>query len=362
LKESLEAGSTVPIVGELKLGATTLKFERTLTVAEVKTQLEAHATYLTTNAVESSKALPEEVGLYENGTKSVAAIKWSWTLKSGGNTIEQSLGNSEHNLYLTAAAPVKKEGVAIVNYLTVLDSDTQGIEKEKTKQPPGETEIINGVWDEFKSKSLGFRWYEVPTGIIHRGGKALQYYEEIAIGKTPKEVKEVGFNCNITGVQGLLETGKSQCHGWSELFSFALADEGVSSATQEVFPEFGGATVCPAGAGCWLLVKNWKFNGMAGMGTFPYENAQVEDIQGVEGQGGVKNPTSVFTKHFIVEAKKGSNKLFDPSYGSEPVEGANRLKEYQEKYIEGFCNPGLEKCQKAPAALQLNTAVFETYE
>jgi hypothetical protein len=98
LKEKLEAGSTVPLVGELTLGTTTLKFEKSLTVAEVKTQLEAHEAYLTTGEVESNNALPKEVHLYENGTKSVATIEWKWTVKSGGVAFKQSLGNSEHNL------------------------------------------------------------------------------------------------------------------------------------------------------------------------------------------------------------------------------------------------------------------------
>jgi hypothetical protein len=362
LNERIEPGSMVKFAGELTLGANKLTFDKELTVAEVTAQLVAHAGYLAAKEMESNVALPKEVRLYEG-----AKIVWKWTVKEKGNTFEQELGASEHNIYLTFASPVKQkydgQEYEVPFYLTVLDSDTQGIEKTTAVQPPAEAGVINGIWSEYETRKLGIRWYNVATGVIHRGGLLLQYYEEIATGKTPKEVKEVGFrNCEIAGVQGLLENGKSQCHGWSEIFSFGLADEGVSSVTQEVFPEFGGAGECPATVECWFLVKNWKFNGMPGMGTFPYENAQVEDIAGVEGQGGVKNPTSVFTRHFIVEAKKGSTKLFDPSYGSEPVEGANRLKEYQEKYIEGFCNPGLEKCQKAPAALQLKTKEYETYE
>ncbi len=365
LKEEIESGSTVPIVAEMIVGTTTLTFKRTMTALEIKEQLTKHEKYIAWGEVESVQALPEAVKVYEVGTKNVASIAWYWTVKSKGVAYEQSLGVTEHNLYLTFAKAAKQKfsgkEFAVPFYLTVLDSDTQGIEKTAA-QPPTEGEVIKGAWSEYETKKLGIRWYSVATGIIHRGGPLLKYYEEIAIGKTPKEVAEVGFACRTTSVKGLLETGKSQCHGWSEIFSFALANEGVSSVTQEVFPEFGGAGECPITVECWLLVKDWKFNGAEGAPPFPYENAQLEDITGAEGQGGVKNPTSVFTRHFIVEAKKGSEKLYDPSYGSEPVEGANRLKQYQEKYIEGFCNPTLEKCQKAPAALQLKTKEFETYE
>jgi hypothetical protein len=64
---------------------------------------------------------------------------------------------------------------------------------------------------------------------------------------------------------------------------------------------------------------------------------------------------------------RGAEKLYDPSYGTGPFGGANRLKEYQAASIAGFC--GLfeagtfeAKCEKVPAALQLHPAEFEKYE
>jgi hypothetical protein len=102
-------------------------------------------------------------------------------------------------------------------------------------------------------------------------------------------------------------------------------------------------------------VKDWSFE--AGGGSkpgeqFPYTAAEVTDLEGVQGQG-VKNPPSWFGNHVIVEA---SGKLYDPSYGTAPIEGAEQLKKYQEASIAGFCTgvgPNYE-CQQSPAALQLS--------
>jgi hypothetical protein len=368
LKEEIEPLSTVPVIGEMFVGGSMLTFKRTLAVKEIEEQLAepGHENYIEMKEVESVGALPNEVRAFEIGARNGAVIYWNWTVKKKKVAFEQALGFSNQNLYLTLATAVqqKREGVekAVPVYLTVLDLDTQGIEKTATAQPPSETEAISGVWSEFDTRNLGIRWYEISTGTIHRGGFPLEYYEEIPLGKNPKEVAEEGFSCTVTGAAGLLENEKGQCHAWSELFSFALADEGLSSVTQEIFAELSEpAEKCNEARHCWFLVNNWKFNPPEKEPPFPFPYKQVEDLEGLEGQGGIKNPTSVFIKHFLVEAKKGSEKLYDPSYGSEPVAGAKRLKEYQEKYIAGFCTASLELCQKAPAGQEIDFSEFETY-
>jgi hypothetical protein len=367
LQERIEANSKVVIVGELTLGSTKLTFKGELTVKEVEDQLKDHENYIATKEMESNNPLPAEVRLYEG-----AKIAWKWTVKEAGVAFEQELGNSEHNIYLTAALPLKQEGTAITTYLTVLDSDTQGVEKETATQPPNETKLISGVWSEFKSKSLGFRWYEVSTGRIRRGGKALTYYTESGtVGKTLKYVgehKEDGA-CTGTAVEPLLETGQGQCGAWATLLSYALADEGVSSVVKEIQAKFREPTEgCETVGNCQFLVKNWEFNEGEGSlgGLLPYTALEIKDTEGVEGEGGIKNPRSVFVNHYIVEVKKGSNLLYDPSYGTGPFGGAAPLKTYQENSIAGFCGaffaPTYEaKCQKAPPASQLTVTLERNF-
>lgn len=371
LKEKLEAESKVVLVGELVLKTTTLTFKKELTVAAVKKQLEEHEAYLATEEVESNKALPEEVRLYEKGSTNTANIIWKWTVKSNGATYKQGMGTSEHNLYLTLASPVKRAGANIVVYLTLLDLGTQGIEKAGTAQPPVEAEAIKAIWKEFESRSIGFRWYEVPTGTLHRGGKALAYYEEIAPGKTLKEVAALGAGaCNIFAVAALLENGKGQCGAWAESFSYSLASEGIPSGVLEVAAKFVEPTEgCEVVKTCNFLVKNWEFNTEKTVPTLPYKATDLKDLEGVEGQGGIKNPQSAFGNHYIVEPKITEKNLYDPSYGTAPFIGAEpgRLKEYQEKSIAGFCGrfealTFEAKCQKAPTALQLVTSLVLKFE
>lgn len=306
------------MTGTGTVGGVALKFETELTKAD----LEASKGSFLTKEVEASTALANKV-LYESAT-----ITWKWSLKETGQpAFEQELGKSTHNFYLTNAVPL----AGIVNYLTLLDLDTQGIEKVATKQPPSEAEIIKGIWGEFATRKIGLRWYEVEPGTLHRGGLTLEYYEENnTVNKTLKEIDEAGIaRCSIEGVEGLLRQAEGKCGAWALAYSYALADEGISSVVLDVEPQFGKGK-CEKAGGCQLLVKNWEFVGAGKEGEFPYKGNEIKDLAGVPGQG-VANPPAIFNLHYVVEAKVGEKKLYDPSYGLGPYEGAEPLKEFQKK-------------------------------
>jgi hypothetical protein len=354
-----EIEGAAEILGELTLGASTLKFEKKFAnAAEVATQVKGLG-YLSTEAVKSTTPLPQSVLLYEN-----APIAWTMagTEIKGKKAFLFQMGKSTHNFYVTNAPAIG----GITNYLTLLDLDTKGIEKEATKQPPSETEVIKGIWSEFKTRNIGFRWYEIGPGTIHRGGSTLEYYEENdTVGDTLKQIKEANIPaCTVGGVEGLLRQAEGQCGAWALAMSYALALEGVSSVTLEVVAKFGAAgEPCEAAKACNMLIKDWEFVGAGGGGKFPYPATDVNDLAGLPGQG-TANPPAVFGNHFIVEAGKGSGKLYDPSYGTGPFEGAEPLKEFQKNSIEGFCEAfvGNEtKCQVAPAALQLVSTVSNKF-
>lgn len=275
----------------------------------------------------------------------------------------RELGKTSHNFYLTYAASL----AGAKTYLTLLDLDTKGIEKEK--QDPTEAEVINEIWSEFKTLLMGLRWYEIESGTLHRGGQTLDYYEQ---HKTvTKDLEEIDAaeepECTIGEVSGLLEEAKGQCGAWAKAFAFALANEGISSVVLNIRVKFGAVgEECKALGACNMLIKNWNFEGAGGSGVpnFPWAASEIRDIAGVTGQG-VANPPAVFGNHVVVEAKKGGKTLYDPSYGTGPFAGAEPLKELQQQEVAGFCGPFKNhktECQKTPAVLQLKTAEVQKFE
>ncbi len=177
--------------------------------------------------------------------------------------------------------------------------------------------------------------------MLNRGGSTITYCDqENTENKDLKEIDELGApSCNIDALAGMLEEAKGKCGAWAEAFAFVLANEGVKSKVLEIAPEFivGAEDKCETFKTCNMLIKGWKFNGAgtSGNASFPYKATEVEDERGVKAQG-VENPPAIFSNHYIVETPKGSGKLYDPSYGTGPYEGANPLKELQENGIAAF--------------------------
>jgi hypothetical protein len=345
----------VTVIGEYTVGGAALKLETEVTKAE----LEAHKGFFETPEFEAKNtALPNKV-LYGNST-----ITWKWKLKEAGQpAFEQGLGDTSHNFYLTFAAPL----AGAKTYLTLLDLATKGIEKEN--QPPTEAEAINGIWSEFKTLSIGLRWYEIEPGTLHRGGQILDYYEQHeTVGETLEQVDEAdGDECKIAEVAGLLEEAKGQCGAWAKAFAFALANEGISSVVLNVQAKFGAVgEKCEALGACNMLINNWKFEGAGGSGVpkFPWAADEIKDVAGLAGQG-IANPPAVFGNHIVVEAKKGGKTLYDPSYGTGPFAGAEPLNELQQKDVAGFCGPikaHKTECQKTPAVSQLASKELQKFE
>ncbi len=367
------------LTGEATYGGTTLKFEKKFSAAAIK----ANRGFLVTGEIESSNALPAKV-LY-----ALTSISWKWEYKEKGAVATKiKLGNTTHNLYSTFATPVTGEEI----YLTVLDFDTLGIEKETSLS---KTTAIAGVWKGFSHlegtpgvPSVHVRTYNpaTSTGELDRENRVLEYYGEIVKPKLSlREVYEEEIikgkrilMCPAFAAVLMLESAVGRCGAWASLFVNALGIEGVVSELINIFVKFGAAKApCSTIYVCVMLIKNWSF-GTPGFGEFPYEINQVKDEEGVPAQG-VKNPPPFFWDHAIVKAGvEGSEALYDPSYGAGPFLGTEVVKpateksvleEYQKKSIDGYCRSTtaeqelVEKgekeaaapieCQKVPAALEL---------
>jgi hypothetical protein len=332
--------------GETAVAGGSLSFKKKLTIEQIKKQFTEHAGYLTTEVIESSAALVSKVA------KSMATITWKWTLKEKGreNPIRQELGKTTNTFYLLYKTPIA--GTKI--FLTLLDLATQEIGKEG--EPLNEEKVTSGIWAGFtkNTKEAGCLTLECPTtrirtynpinGEITRSGNVLWYYEQIPTGLTlTKYIK-----MNLPACRGrsttyqLLATLSGECGAWARAFKNSLATEGIASTQLRIFVKYpvNKEELCEVAEACAFLVKQWEFigKGSSGEAGFPYTESEMEDQNGTAGQG-VENPRSAFRNHQIIEV---GNKLYDPSYGTEPVgtgaaERTKNLEKYQEKSISAFC-------------------------
>lgn len=348
------------IVGKTTVGGTSIEFKPT--VEKVKEQLEKHPTYLETTEVAATAALPNKIA-YESMT-----IKWEWTIKEKvtGNTYTETIGSSQHNLYL-----IYEKAVSTI-YFTLLALDTELIEKEAL--PKNKAEVIEAVWKGFAKPEAGepklfYRTYEPKAGTFKTTTTALQYYEQVPSETDTLETYKTEV-AKLTLVAGgksealqLLEYLSGECGAWQRLFGKALQTEGVKYKRIFVRVQFKANTpkVCETVGTCWMLVKSWKFEVAGFAEPFPYGETELKDQEGAYGQD-VKNPLSYFRNHQVVEAE---HKLYDPSYGTEfegalgtlgegvlggGVESQEIKSKYQSASIAGFCErTAPDRCaNKAP--------------
>ena len=119
--------------------------------------------------------------------------------------------------------------------------------------------------------------------------------------------------------------GNGNCQSWAGLFRDMIRVQGIQADRKRVWPKAPDTSV---------VVKTWKFTDPPhGPVNHPYlVGIDASDEPGVEAQGNA-NPPGSFNGHWITQI--GST-LYDPSYGSSPVSGADNLEDYENGAFEGF--------------------------
>jgi hypothetical protein len=353
--EKMIEGET-EIVGELTLAAAKLEFkEKFKTPAELVAELKS-AGHLSTGNVESTVAIPQEVALY-----GLDAILWKLVgTETGGKKFNESMGESQHNIFVTYLEPSTKQ--TNQTFLTLLYLSTVGV--EKVKKVPTEAEAITGVWNAFSTDKMELVEYNVATGVIkNKPGTVLEYYKNIApAGQTAEEEMKKASSCSSVTVPELLHTKEGQCAAWASAFGYSLGYQGIHSDKVEVTVNFGAGSECTAKE-CDLLVKIWKFKPCPGMKKPPltYLASEVTDVAGAPAQG-TTDPNSAFELHYLVQQGKT---LYDPSYGTAPITAATKeeaLEKYQATYLAGFCNTAKNKCGEVSEASKKALVGSEVYE
>jgi hypothetical protein len=343
-------GAGATIIGETTIEGKAVKFEQTLTEAQIKEQLEgvgAHPAYLQFTGEVNVVTLLKEVRSEQ------PVITWKWKVKQkAGGELEQGAGTSTHNLYATYATPLK------ATFYTLLAESTEQIEKEAKKEPT-KPQMVAGIWKAFSGLPGIHVWIYNPasaTGEIKQTVDELEYYEEMPTNESLKKVREKEGMALAIGkfeAVNLLEYLDGECGSWQQAMVQMFEGQGVEATSIKLVTKFkaNGAKICEVAEACEMLVKNWKFTKEGIINT----EEEVEKLEGIPGES-VKTPSSAFANHQVVEIER---KIYDPSYGTGPIEGTKgeskrsfenfpeseeiRL-EYQNKAIAGYCSAG--KCGK----------------
>ena len=138
IENALEGNIT--FTGEATVAGVRVLLDDTLSRREVLSQLAEHPTYLATNTTMTAGAPLPDKFLYEE-----IGINWRWSVMGKGHkALEQSLGETRHNLYITdAPLPGKPK------YLTLLDVVTKAMTAAGLGAKPTEQERINALWAAF---------------------------------------------------------------------------------------------------------------------------------------------------------------------------------------------------------------------
>jgi hypothetical protein len=371
-------------------------------LGELEAQVGRHEGYIEIgesgyeSPIVASKALPGKVG------SETMTIAWTWTVEVEGyeSPVTQSLGSSSDDLYLTFAEPAvapcktveeaksvvfptEEEGVVspcTPIYFSSLYVGATSVEAAK----PTEAADIADVWARFTDKKLlpvAQRLHNpplaVPTIKRPRWTRAtgsfgppiiFKYYTAVpsfqtALALAPWSAGGWAVLGGCTTLDAMLADGSGRCGAFAEWLNSTFASQGIASNMVHVVVKFpAGACKVNEPLVCVMLVKDWSFAGAgtSGEGAFPFTVAEVTDQLGVAGQG-VENPPPYFWDHAIVKAGGGPGgaprQLFDPSYGTGPINGATpdaRLQTYQTAAIAGFCRPS--RLLNSPAGTTLAQA------
>lgn len=279
------ATETVSIRGTTSLAGSTLEWTGSVSVAP-------DAVEVVTAEITSSGTLPNHVAYFQRMTTAWEAQppseEWS------------GAGNSNHLVYLTLGDP---QGTPA--YWTLLHISCQNA--HGATQP---TDLVENTYRSFPGRSLTRR----------RDSVGLTYWNP--------------NTTNVTNTRELLARadGSGQCGSWSEFLIDMYKVHGITAGKKVLVvrnvPVWRSSSI-------GFLVKNWDFVG-AGSLPAPFTHQMwVECVErpGVPGQRN-PNPPPAFYNHFIV---KCFNKLYDPSYGSGPIDTQSS---WENSSIDGLFSGG----------------------
>jgi len=236
-------------------------------------------------------------GHYDKTGNEAAPFQLDWQVSFDSGSTWQSVGNTKHTVYVTAANPYGILRQETLFYHGCKYAD--GVDNTLT--------MISAIWQPFSSTVRNVKRVD---------GTQLTYYNSYIV--------------NSFYTYTLLAQGDGRCGAWARFFLDVLHAQGYHQ-------NYSLATIVPSATGVdhGFIVKNWTFSGSGtnGSGTHPYINRvsgivhprpyfgtngyiwvgtpEVTYTSGTPGQGNGK-PAALFFNHALVVL---NGVFYDPSYG-----------------------------------------------
>ncbi len=253
-------------------------------IAETVAQIEGNQ--MTLPSTESTTSWSDTIKFYDRNDANKAFVI-NWEIKMGESSWTQ-IASTKHQIYLTLGDPVTAHRQETLFFLSSKNADNL----------TNASSVTTAIWNEFIDRSVS-----------RVDGFKLNYYQSYA--------------CQNYETYELLKFGDGQCGAWVKFFIDLRRVQGISDqpwrSLKPVAPSHG------------MIVNNWDFtgSGTSSIPGFPYFNipgspnhigntsynwrfAEVNDHEGVEGQGNNANPASLFERHSVVFI---GDEYLDPSYG-----------------------------------------------
>jgi len=242
--------------------------------------------------------LPATIKYYDKTGNEAAPFQLDWQVSFDSGSTWQSVGDTKHTVYVTAAASggVWRQETLFYHGCKYAD----GVDNTLT--------MISSIWQPFSSTVRNVKRVD---------GTQLTYYNSYIV--------------NSRSTPSLLAQGDGQCGAWARLFLDILLVQGFRQSNNLATIE-----ASTTGVDHGFIVKNWTFSGSgtSGSGTHPYINRvsavgqnppayagvngyiwvgtpEVTYTSGTPGQGNAM-PAALFGNHALAVV---NGVFYDPSYG-----------------------------------------------
>jgi|GEM_PF-2142801 len=261
----------------------------------------------------------------------------NWIVTDQNNNVLTASGPTKHTMYVTHGKPIPgdvKTG-RLLRQESLFNIGCRNANGWKVGAiPPGgeapatPLSIVEKIYDEFEDWVVA---RVVPTQGVLRN-EAMTYWRD-----TNNDGKPDGA-CSLSWELLARDDGNANCQAWAFLLSDILRAQGFQTKRVYILPADSDENSFAVKKMVVLdplpnsdPVYQWIYG-------LSLKESPPGVLLGAQGQGlhfypNPADPKKVFTVHYLMEFEEV---LFDPSYGTPSIAGADRLKVYEDTYLEFF--------------------------
>lgn len=260
-------------------------------------------------------------------------FKLEWLITTSDQNILTPSQDTKHSMYVTHDTPIlgDRKSKRVIRRETVFNigcRNADGMKEDPNAQGGAisKLDIAKAIYGEFTDLEVA---RVVPTKALLRD-EAMTYWLRDGDG-----IPQAGCNDHLS----LLESasGNGTCEAWSFLLSDIYRANGIDTTRIQIIRSLQTER--------FLMMYNVVgqdpintgfpgYNFMENVNIFPFDNVvRGRPAQGLHKANPVRDPPKVFESHYILDCE---DSLFDPSYGSAPITGPQRLLDFDDTNILGF--------------------------